>query len=193
MDEDTKRELTALEYVVLGLMGTEPQSGYSISSTFRVGLFRWSASPGSLYPMLKRLESQGIIVGEIQVIHETRPRKMYRLTPLGESLLNEWLRAPLTNTDVSQNHDILLLKFLFAEKRLSHQELLDWLDQYAMAIDFYEKMFRLQRPLEFVEWSVHQQLIVEAMILELNMQRTWIQMARTRLQLARQREERNKD
>src|SRR5262245_34359669 len=90
--DTNKRGLTALEYVVLGLVGMEPQSGYSIVNYFEEGMYSWSASPGSIYPMLKRLEQQGIIDGELIMEHETRPRKIYRLSALGESLLDDWLR-----------------------------------------------------------------------------------------------------
>ncbi|MEJ2364796.1 MAG: PAS domain S-box protein, partial [Deltaproteobacteria bacterium] len=40
----------------MGLISMEPQSGYSIISTFESGRYRWSGSPGSVYPILKRLE-----------------------------------------------------------------------------------------------------------------------------------------
>jgi DNA-binding PadR family transcriptional regulator len=50
------RELTTLEYIVLGLISLQPQSGYDVVSYFESGAYSWSASPGSIYPMLKRLE-----------------------------------------------------------------------------------------------------------------------------------------
>lgn len=184
------RDLTTLEYVVLGLISAGPQSGYSIINTFESTIYlRWSASPGSIYPMLKRLEKHNIIAGELEMIHETRPRKMYTLTPQGEALLDAWLKAPLSSHDVSEERDITLLKFLFAEKRLSRQDVLTWLDHYEETLTVYEKMYRIQRDPGLTEWSPHQQLISEAMIMELNMQRTWIHLARSRLQAGARRDE----
>ena len=85
-----ERELTTLEYMVLGMVGVAPQSGYTIMSALDSGIYSYrSASPGSVYPMLKRLERVGILASELEMIHETRPRKMYTLTPLGEELLDE--------------------------------------------------------------------------------------------------------
>src|SRR5574341_75998 len=89
-----ERELSTLEYVVLGLISMEAQSGYTIINYFEDGAYSWSASPGSVYPLLKRLEKGGIIAGELDMTLETRPRKMYVLTPFGEELLDEWLRIP---------------------------------------------------------------------------------------------------
>jgi DNA-binding PadR family transcriptional regulator len=65
MEVPAGRELTTLEYVVIGLIGYEPQSGYSIVSYFEDRDSSWSASPGSIYPMLKRLEKLGVIDGAL--------------------------------------------------------------------------------------------------------------------------------
>jgi DNA-binding PadR family transcriptional regulator len=181
MGNEASRTLTTLEYVVLGLIGAEPQSGYSLITFFESGVYRWSASPGSIYPMLKRLEQQGIIAGKLEMEYETRPRKMYTLMPLGETLLDEWLRASLTNNEIGQERDIVLLKFLFSEKRLTRAQVLDWLDGYEKATETYIIMSNMQRDPKAKEWSSHQQLIIEASLMELEMQRTWIQMARRRL------------
>ncbi len=53
MSQELKRELTTLEYMILGLISIEPQSDYSIIGVFESNLYRWSASPGSIYPILK--------------------------------------------------------------------------------------------------------------------------------------------
>lgn len=182
MPSTSERELTILEYIVLGLISEGPQSGYSIISMLDTGTHRWSASPGSIYPVLKRLESQGCIAGELEMIYETRPRKMYTLTPLGEELLDAWLRSPLPWSEVLDERDIVLLKFLFAENRLPRDEVIRWLDEYeklTLSFDgpkrvFYESLISGS--------SLHQQLIHEMTMMELNMQLTWIRMARRRLE-----------
>lgn len=180
-----ERGLTDLEYAVLGLISVEPQSGYSIINAFELSpSIRWSASPGSIYPMLKRLEKAGYIDGEIQPVHETRPRKMYRLTPKGEAVFDEWIRETPTNLEVTERRDVMMLKFLFAEKRLTPAEVNAWLDHYDAAITNYLKMFQFSRHPSMAEWSVHQLLIVEMSMMEVAMLRQWIQLARERLNRA---------
>lgn len=192
MTDLDERTLTDLEYVVLGLISVEPQSGYSIISTFETGQFqRWSASPGSIYPMLKRLEKSDYIEGNLESVHETRPRKMYTLTPKGEDSLDSWMLAAPTKQEISELRDVMLLKFLFSENRLSHDEVLEWLDRYEKATDQYEKMFHLQRAPELDVWSTHQLLVVEEALMELSMQRSWIQMARHRLNVEKMRSEKD--
>jgi DNA-binding PadR family transcriptional regulator len=188
MAKDLERELTTLEYLVLGLISMEPQSGYSIISTFESGRYRWSGSPGSVYPILKRLEKQRILVSELEVVHETRPRKIYSLAPLGEEILDDWLRSPLTRNEVMVERDLVLMKFLFAERRLSRQEVLAWLDAYAEETENYHSFFSISPPLygdddpDIVQHRTpHTKLINEAVHMELSMQREWIKLAKEQL------------
>jgi DNA-binding PadR family transcriptional regulator len=176
------REITTLEYIVLGLIGMSPQSGYSIISALEESTHRWSASPGSIYPILKRFEQQGLIAGELDLVYETRPRKMYTLTPQGEETLDEWLRGPMPWSEILDERDIALIKFLFAETRLTPEEVLAWLDRYERWTDEYAGPRRVFYEVLISGSSVHQQLIHEMTMMELNMQRTWIQMARRRLE-----------
>ena len=176
-----ERELSTLEYIVLGLISEAPQSGYSIISALETGIHRWSASPGSIYPILKRLEKENAISGELEMVYETRPRKMYSLTPDGENLLDDWLRSEIKETEVLEERDSVLVRFLFAEKRLSREDVLAWLDSYEQKTEEFDAQRRIFTELTISQSSLHQQLIHEATLMELNMQRTWIQMARRRL------------
>jgi len=49
---------------------------------------------GTLYPLLRRLEAQGLLVSEWRVVDETRPRRYYKLSPQGAQALadltKEW-------------------------------------------------------------------------------------------------------
>ncbi len=181
MSTKVQRDLTTLEYMVLGLISINPQSGYSIITVFESDIYRWSASPGSIYPILKRLEKQGFLAGELEVVHETRPRKMYNLTPLGEETLDEWLRRSLTKREVSVERDIVLRKFLIAENRLTHPEIMAWLDDYEEGNKAYKLMVDIPSESGLDQASIHYQLLVEAVKLELEMQQTWIETARRRL------------
>jgi PadR family transcriptional regulator PadR len=181
MTSDLGRELTTLEYIVLGLISVSPQSGYSIITTLENSASRWSASPGAIYPILKRLENQDLIAGELDMVYETRPRKLYRLTPQGETVLDDWLQGPLTPTQILEERDVALLKFLFAEHRLTRDQVLTWLDVYEEQTETYDAPRRVMAEVLIEESSLHQQLIHEMTVMELNMQRTWIQLARRRL------------
>ncbi len=49
---------------------------------------------GTLYPLLRRLESQGLLQSDWRIVDEARPRRYYRISPQGRAALarleNEW-------------------------------------------------------------------------------------------------------
>ena len=49
---------------------------------------------GTLYPLLRRLESQGLLESDWQVVDDTRPRRYYQMSQEGETvyanLTQEW-------------------------------------------------------------------------------------------------------
>lgn len=182
------RELTTLEYIVLGLISIEPQSGYSIVNYFDEDSYNsWSASPGSVYPMLKRLEKQGMIDGELDIEHETRPRKMYTLTEDGEMALDSWLKEVPKMRPFYEQRELAMLRFQFMEKRLTTEEVLTWVNSYLDAAIYAtngSSFYRdgINKAMEAEElFSAHSQLLMEAYMLELNSLRTWLEMARARL------------
>jgi DNA-binding PadR family transcriptional regulator len=183
MTDKNARELTTLEYTILGLLGMQPQSGYSIISMFETGAYRWSASAGSIYPVLKRLEKQGILTSQLEVVHEARPRKVYALLPAGEKLLDDWLRQAPNLQDVIENYDIALYKFVFAEFRLTRAEVLAWLDGYEAITRSSDAtqhiMNETTRQTDGV--SLHQQLASESIALEIKARIAWIELVRQRL------------
>jgi DNA-binding PadR family transcriptional regulator len=187
MNAKPQRDLTSLEYIVMGLIGMEPQSGYSIINYFEEGQYSWSASPGSIYPMLKRLEKSGVIEGELEVESETRQRKIYRLTPTGEELLDEWLRKIPKMRPFYEQRELAMLRFQFMETRFNIPQIVEWLDGYidtvrlsdAHRLSYQEALLAALN--ETGKGSIHKQLLMEATMMELNTLRTWLEMARARL------------
>jgi DNA-binding PadR family transcriptional regulator len=76
--------------VVLGclLLLRQPGYGYALLDALRAAGF--SVDANTLYPLLRRLESQGMLVSEWNT-EEARPRKFYRTSPEGERLTTELL------------------------------------------------------------------------------------------------------
>src|SRR5258707_15175652 len=90
--KDRTRELTTLEYVILGFPAFDPQSGYAMMNNLETCVYRASASTGSVYPALKRLEKLGLISSLIEAVYETRPRKVYKLLTSCQAVLDECLQ-----------------------------------------------------------------------------------------------------
>ena len=91
------RELSSeLEYLILAMVGEGTNSGYAMRCEMqRMRGGRWSAESGSVYRVLRRLETQGLIAQTGKVGVPNRERTEYALTSAGERALQLWLTAPL--------------------------------------------------------------------------------------------------
>ncbi len=70
----------------------EAQYGYSLKQRLEDGGL--AVNEGTLYPLLRRLEAQGLLTSAWQLIDAERPRRYYRLSDLGDAVLaqlaTEW-------------------------------------------------------------------------------------------------------
>lgn len=74
---------------LLSLIEEEPSYGYEMVRKLQArGLSL--VSEGSIYPLLSRLEKNGLVEGYLVQSSEGPARKYYRVTGEGESALAEW-------------------------------------------------------------------------------------------------------
>lgn len=80
--------------VVLAVLSQMDTARYGYSLIQRLAERGLEIEEGTLYPLLRRLEKQGLLESEWEV-GEARPRKYYRISPLGREVLaalrEEWL------------------------------------------------------------------------------------------------------
>jgi DNA-binding PadR family transcriptional regulator len=182
-DDQLNRELTTLEFVILGFFAIRPQSGYDIMNYLETGMYRLSASTGSVYPVLKRLEKAGLIKSHLEQVYETRPRKVYSLLPAGAAVLDRFLRAAPTLVEVIEEYDIAMHKFLIMEFRLSHAEIVDWLRSYENVI---QNALNVRAAIEaatrtHIGMSRHAQFVNESILLEIQARLTWVRAVLSRV------------
>lgn len=134
----TNETLSTLSLAILGLLSKSPSSGYDLRKVFMntpMGVF--SASPGAVYPALKRCEKSGWIRGDIDNTTALRPRQVFRLTDDGRNLLKETLSQAVTAEDAAQKSGDLILRFAFMDGILSDEEIVAYLDGYQGAMEAY--------------------------------------------------------
>jgi DNA-binding PadR family transcriptional regulator len=86
-----KRRRGIFKGVVLYVLRSKPLSGYEILKELsRLSAGRYVPSPGTLYPLLSYLESEGLITAR-EVYVGRRRKKIYELTPRGEEELAKLL------------------------------------------------------------------------------------------------------
>lgn len=82
--------------VVLAVLSQMDTARYGYSLIQRLAEQGLDIEEGTLYPLLRRLEKQGLLESEWE-ISESRPRKYYRISPVGRDVLNT-LRADWAET-----------------------------------------------------------------------------------------------
>lgn len=79
--------------VVIAVLSQMDTARYGYSLIQRLAELGLDIEEGTLYPLLRRLEQQGLLVSEWEV-GESRPRKYYKISPLGQDVLKvlsaEW-------------------------------------------------------------------------------------------------------
>lgn len=102
--------LTGTARLLLGMIRSGARTGYDIQRRVDASTrFFWSASPGQIYPELKRLETLGL-VSRSEEPRGDRPRSVYALTSAGEVALHEWLVDPELTFEL-RNEGLLKLFF----------------------------------------------------------------------------------
>ncbi|MCP4021644.1 MAG: PadR family transcriptional regulator [Desulfobacteraceae bacterium] len=98
-------------YAILGLLNTGPMSGYDIKKHFeQIASNFWSESYGQIYPILKRLDTDGLATRAIEKQVGKPDRHIYTLTSKGQDELMVWLKQPVERH--VGRHEILL-KLIF--------------------------------------------------------------------------------
>ena len=89
-----------LPLLVLKTLALEPRHGVGVADRIQqITRGTFQVSPGSLFPVLHRLEQEGFIAGEWSVTPEGRRARYYRITPAGSRKLasekKQWARVAL--------------------------------------------------------------------------------------------------
>jgi len=98
-------------WLILGMLSIEPnRSGYDIRKAVETSVsYFWRESYGQIYPTLKRLAAEGLIIPRRQGLKGRAERQEYSLSPKGRARLREWLAAPYR--DYTMRSEFLLKLF----------------------------------------------------------------------------------
>jgi DNA-binding PadR family transcriptional regulator len=100
------------QYAILGALTLGPMSGYDFKQFADESVRHfWAESFGQIYPMLRRLEADGLVERQPAPAATGRERIVYGITEAGREALARWVSEPA-------RHDVgrieVLLKLFFA-------------------------------------------------------------------------------
>ena len=82
-------------YALLGMLTYQPMSGYDMKqmSDHSISHF-WNENYGNIYPVLKKMESEGLVTMKKKEREGTPARKVYTITDTGRAEFSKWMAAP---------------------------------------------------------------------------------------------------
>lgn len=101
---------------------------------------QWSASTGAIYPLMRRLQRQGLLSMKPQRTGQ-RLRRWYTITPAGKQALRLWIGPPLAPEAVSVAHDPLRSRARFLGL-LSSDERAHWVASAITALKLVDARVR---------------------------------------------------
>jgi DNA-binding PadR family transcriptional regulator len=166
--------ISNLEASVLGLISEGFRYGYELDKTIEERNMRqWTdIAYSSIYYVLKRLEQKGFITSETEKVNG-RSRKLYTITPKGETEIQEKVLEIISNYNPLTDPFDLGIGFL---GRVDHNEAIQGLVKYLESIDkrkqHYEK--RLEA-IENSDWPFYIKGLVTRHLAMLSTEREWIE------------------
>ena len=88
--KDLNAGIAALVLLSVLSRAVEPMYGYQIAKLIREGAS--AIKQGTLYPVLRALESSGLLQSEVEPSVSGPPRRYYRITEAGRDTVTRWLR-----------------------------------------------------------------------------------------------------
>ncbi|MBN1573725.1 MAG: PadR family transcriptional regulator [Deltaproteobacteria bacterium] len=102
------------KYALLGMLSMGPMSGYDIKKMTDMSISHfWSENFGHIYPVLKKMEAEGLVTKSVEETSGRPNRNIYSITEAGRRELFEWLLLPV-EPKLFRNE--LLLKIFFADQ-----------------------------------------------------------------------------
>jgi DNA-binding PadR family transcriptional regulator len=121
--------ITTLGYAILGLLNGKPMTGYGVRKVFQTTpMASYSSSPGSIYPALKRLETDALI---------RRDPAGFAITDAGRAALHAWVTGPVSPAGLERGLEILSLRFAFMDGVATRAETLAFLETLIAALEAY--------------------------------------------------------
>jgi len=94
-------------YTILGCLTVRPMSAYDIKQFLdRTVAHFWSESYGQIYPTLRQLERDALIVGRQTAGERGRDKRVYRITAAGRERLRNWLKEPAEPVTPRYEHSL---------------------------------------------------------------------------------------
>jgi PadR family transcriptional regulator, regulatory protein AphA len=86
----------SLRFALLALLTAQPMTGYDLAKAFHSSVGHvWHAPNSQIYPELRKMEGEGLVLGETVTWGTRGTKTRYEATPSGIQAFRDWMATPL--------------------------------------------------------------------------------------------------
>ena len=171
----------SLPHAILGMLKEEPLTGYDLKTRRfdRTINHFWSATQAQIYQTLDKLTEQGLVESRLEIQENAPNKKVYHITPEGETELIRWLETPQEPQIV---REAVMLQVWFGEN-IPKEKLLSLLE---VRLAHHKKQLEVlkQKPLPtlndpaITQRQIFRRLTLERGLATQKMQIEWLEMCK---------------
>lgn len=125
------KNLNTSGFILLGLLSKDSYSGYEIKRILaKTTTFYGSESNAQIYPVLKKLEAQGLVESALDTSSGARNKRVFSLSAKGRAELLKWLEH---DCDIQLYRENFLLQLSLGQ-HLTNEQLIKKLQHYKQSI-----------------------------------------------------------
>jgi DNA-binding PadR family transcriptional regulator len=148
---------TTVENIILGCLSFGPKSGYEIKKIINMSSsWFYNASYGSIYPILKKHESKGLVTSE-EVVDNGRYKRLYKLTDKGEKAFYNWMLG--TPRLMTVKYEMAVKLMFFA--KIEPQERIKQVEEHIEQLILFKQELEEIEPYADSEGDSYQRLILD--------------------------------
>lgn len=130
------RRVVSLRYALLAVLTAGPLTGYDAAKRFSSSVGHvWSAPDSQIYPELRRMEREGLLVGEEVRWGPNSTKTQYRITDAGVESFRVWVNTPLGYSPTRDVHRTQAAYFEWASPESARQILLAHAAHHARQVE----------------------------------------------------------
>jgi PadR family transcriptional regulator AphA len=131
----------SLRHALLALLTSEPMTGYDLVKSFRASAsLMWHAPDSQIYPELRKMEGEGLILGTDLPRGELTTKRQYAITDDGVKAFREWMNTPLSYSRERDPAHLKAAYFEWATPETSREQLHAHVEHYRAMRDQWSSM-----------------------------------------------------
>lgn len=133
----------SLRYALLALLSVEPMTGYDLYKEFETSVGHvWHAPDSQIYPELKRMEAEGLLLGEEIPWGQRGKKRQYHTTEAGTEAFRTWMNTTMEYARVREPAHLRAAYLEWAEPVAAREQMRAHIKHHKGQLDQWREKIR---------------------------------------------------